>query len=237
MDTLVKTCTACNDVLPYEAFNKFTGAKDGLQSCCRNCQSIRNRLIRLRKRVRLIPFREYRMLKVCLKCSKPKTLEQFNTRKVERDGLDTWCVDCRHSAAQQYDFSIADGTNRCKLCDQEKPVTEFVKSRTSSLGVTARCKECDRNDRREKHLLEKYGMTLEQRRYIWESQGRCCAICQTDIYETSRYTHVDHCHETGKVRGLLCLNCNAGIGNLDDSEEILSRAIDYLRLHKEVAHE
>ena len=62
-----------------------------------------------------------------------------------------------------------------------------------------------------------------------EKQNYCCAICKTHSDLLPRNLAVDHCHTTGKVRGLLCTNCNIGLGMLKDSSEILNLAIKYLK--------
>jgi hypothetical protein len=77
-----------------------------------------------------------------------------------------------------------------------------------------------------------YGVTREQYDAMVEEQGGRCKVCGTDQPSTHpRKTHwcVDHCHTTGRVRGLLCDNCNRGIGLLKDCPEVLSRAAAYLR--------
>lgn len=58
-----------------------------------------------------------------------------------------------------------------------------------------------------------------------------CAICRRTEEETKRMFHADHNHETGKLRGLLCSDCNTGIGLLRENEEVLTAAIEYLRKH------
>lgn len=75
-----------------------------------------------------------------------------------------------------------------------------------------------------------WGLTPEARQKILDCQGGGCAICGRPD-ERSRYgrLHVDHCHKTGKLRGLLCQRCNRGIGWLLDSAELAERAAAYLR--------
>jgi len=74
-----------------------------------------------------------------------------------------------------------------------------------------------------------YGLTKEQYQHMLEQQNGCCAICLTSV-EEQRYNTlvVDHCHTTGKVRGLLCHACNTAIGSLKDNVGSLQRAIQYL---------
>ena len=85
------------------------------------------------------------------------------------------------------------------------------------------------------NLDYKYDMTLKERDDMLEFQGNACAICEEQIsfqFSTkgSRKHHacVDHCHETDTVRGILCVNCNLGLGKLGDNTEKLSRALTYL---------
>lgn len=63
--------------------------------------------------------------------------------------------------------------------------------------------------------------------YLLEEQGERCGVCQIEFGDSRDYK-VDHCHETGKVRGLLCLKCNLGLGMFRDSSQLLQRAARYL---------
>lgn len=64
---------------------------------------------------------------------------------------------------------------------------------------------------------------------LWLAQDKQCAICKIDIPKTA---HIDHDHETKKLRGLLCRNCNPGLGQFKDNPAILDAAAAYLRKHK-----
>lgn len=81
-------------------------------------------------------------------------------------------------------------------------------------------------------LRTNFGITLEQYNEMFERQGGVCAICkkpETWLYRDKvRALAVDHDHETGRVRGLLCGNCNRAIGQMLDDPERLRRAADYL---------
>lgn len=77
--------------------------------------------------------------------------------------------------------------------------------------------------------LKKFGITLDGYRNLLKLQGGKCAICGSEIGDSvGNRLYVDHDHETGKVRGLLCSRCNFGLGNFKDSVELLSKAIRYL---------
>lgn len=86
----------------------------------------------------------------------------------------------------------------------------------------------DNPERYQDLQLKKYGITWEDYRQILDDQQGVCAICQIEC-STGKNLAVDHCHETGEVRGLLCSNCNTAIGKFKDSTKNLQRAIDYLQ--------
>lgn len=78
-------------------------------------------------------------------------------------------------------------------------------------------------------LVKEFGITLEQYNDILKKQGGKCAICGTDrIPKGKKMLFVDHCHKTNKVRGILCHNCNMGLGHFMDNVESLKNAIAYL---------
>jgi Recombination endonuclease VII len=74
--------------------------------------------------------------------------------------------------------------------------------------------------------LKPYGLTPADYDAMLEAQSGACAICRKPFIGNGQ---VDHCHDTGHVRGLLCSHCNLGIGNLRHSVEIMKAAIDYLQ--------
>lgn len=78
--------------------------------------------------------------------------------------------------------------------------------------------------------LKKYGITIEDYDIMFASQNGLCAICGKD--NNGKRLHVDHNHQTGKRRQLLCNSCNIGLGMMKDSIEILGKAIEYLRKNK-----
>lgn len=76
------------------------------------------------------------------------------------------------------------------------------------------------------HYRKLYGITPKEYESLLTAQGGVCAICGG--IDPKRSLGVDHNHDTGKIRGLLCMSCNIGIGNLDDNVELLTKAIVYL---------
>jgi hypothetical protein len=100
--------------------------------------------------------------------------------------------------------------------------------------VCPACKKQNRDPAREyakerRRTLRRYGLSQERYDAILAAQGGVCAICRTDTPGGRGETwHIDHCHESSQVRGLLCHMCNVGIGNMRDDPELLIRAAEYL---------
>jgi hypothetical protein len=85
---------------------------------------------------------------------------------------------------------------------------------------------------RDTQLRFKYGITLAEYNILFENQNGCCAICGSK--ETKRKGNknlcVDHDHNTNRIRGLLCLNCNRALGLFGDDKEVIEKALSYLEL-------
>jgi hypothetical protein len=75
-----------------------------------------------------------------------------------------------------------------------------------------------------------YNITKEEFFDLLESQDNKCALCCKPFTTLKQNDlHIDHCHETGKIRGLLCMQCNVGLGMLGDNEEGLTKAMKYIK--------
>lgn len=85
------------------------------------------------------------------------------------------------------------------------------------------------SDKRKSIVLKnEYGITLDDYNIMFENQKGCCAICNKHQSQLKRKLHVDHCHDSDKVRGLLCQHCNTALGLIKDDVQALYRAIKYL---------
>lgn len=78
-----------------------------------------------------------------------------------------------------------------------------------------------------KNRVDRYGINFAHFVALYDAQDGCCAICKREI--TKEKCRIDHDHDTGKVRGLLCVSCNTGLGLFQDSPDVLSSAAGYLR--------
>ena len=137
----------------------------------------------------------------------------------------------------------------CCKCRKELPFSLFGNHKRNKDGLRTRCKACesqDAKDRKKRDLEQDYeGTRLKERACnlkrmfaisieYWkqkaEAQDYKCAICQKECI-TGRRLAVDHDHKTGKIRDLLCSNCNQGLGKFQDDPQLLAKAADYLRKH------
>ena len=128
----------------------------------------------------------------------------------------------------------------CKECGIEKNISDFYDRRKD-------CKDCknakarqwrkDNPENTEKHLIRmrqrskerRYGITQEQFDQMLLDQDNKCKICNVEFNE-SKFTHIDHCHDSDRVRGLLCNNCNMALGQFGDNTDISGKAIKYLQI-------
>ena len=137
----------------------------------------------------------------------------------------------------------------CKTCGQDKDVSCFHKASNKHRGYAWICKECKKRKLQEKknsmspeewrlhnrkyYLKSQYGVTESYYNEKLKAQEHKCAICGRDeVDSVFGVLHIDHNHETGALRGLLCQQCNTALGKFLDSEEILENAIQYLRSYK-----
>jgi Recombination endonuclease VII len=123
-------------------------------------------------------------------------------------------------------------------CKQYKPVSEFPRNKNTKDGFHCYSKACNNarsyesrqrlhGGSRHYHLKLRYGIGADEFDELVVQQGAECAICGRPDPE-----HVDHDHETGAVRGILCFNCNGGLGQFRDSIDSLLTAASYLEVHR-----
>jgi hypothetical protein len=153
--------------------------------------------------------------KFCSGCGETKAVTNFGKQKSRPDGVEYRCKKCM----QDY---------RNKRYSNHRIKTKLLKS-------SATWREKNPDSDANKQLRRKYGITLEQYNNLFQLQNGLCGICgKSESTRRRKKTQgnerlaVDHCHETGVVRGLLCFKCNTAIGSLGDNEEMVMRVIFYL---------
>lgn len=119
---------------------------------------------------------------------------------------------------------IDEQERRCMLCGKAKPLTDFHRHHRGRNGRRSRCAQCTKETRKptpnrktqtpeenRRYRLSLYGITPEQYDMMLAAQGGGCAICH-QVQRGKRKMAVDHCHETGRVRAILCYGCNRWLG-------------------------
>ena len=127
----------------------------------------------------------------------------------------------------------------CGKCKEEKNVSQFHKDSGRSGGLNSYCIDCQREKLRPmmkkiqlNSTYRKLGITQEDFNDMFIKQGGKCKICGKHQSDLKKTLSVDHDHGTGKIRGLLCTQCNLGIGYFYDNIEMLQSVINYLEYYK-----
>lgn len=126
------------------------------------------------------------------------------------------CNVCGFSVFRQYGRKGGTGVTLCPPCRKER-------ERRAHSAANYRYNEKNRQKRRAYGRAKRVGMTIEDVEVLELRQGGACAICGN-----KENLHLDHCHESGQVRGLLCGRCNRGLGMFKDDPQRLAGAIAYL---------
>ena len=126
----------------------------------------------------------------------------------------------------------------CSKCKEYKKDNKFSKDKSTPTGLNGWCKKCVAEKRKSRasyyrnyNFVRYYGVTTQDRNNMHTEQNGKCKICKRPIYlsgATETIACIDHSHETGEVRGLLCQDCNRGLGLFKDSKEFLLEAARYL---------
>ena len=117
--------------------------------------------------------------------------------------------------------------------EQAAYMREYRKRRTAA-GNPCKSGAYEYDKWRDDYCVRRYGITLTQAQAMLDEQGGCCAICAKPLTldnrdkEKSEHSAIDHCHSTGKVRGILCMHCNQGLGKFFDDPARLQAAASYL---------
>lgn len=143
----------------------------------------------------------------------------------------------------------------CSRCKRNKLLTDYTKDFKGRNGLSAQCKVCQKERRdktfkerqnlwrryagknieklkrrdKEYNLKRKFGMTMEDYDKMLAAQKNGCAICGVEKSKNGKALAVDHCHQTGLIRGLLCNEHNTALGLFSENLEIMQKAIDYLK--------
>tara|TARA_Y100000310_G_scaffold109018_1_gene107406 strand:- start:13609 stop:14241 length:633 start_codon:yes stop_codon:yes gene_type:complete len=180
----------------------------------------------------------------CLRCGKEKL------RAKRRSHNKPFCSNKCWNLYQQ-EQRYQNDKKMCGQCNEYKSLDNFY-IRSGKTTYRSTCKQCQENKRKanysyekymeslpkqritnRKYHIKKYGLTWEDYQKLHEQQNYLCAICKNPETRANKNTVfklvVDHCHDSGEVRGLLCSRCNTGLGHFKDNVSNLTSAIEYLK--------
>lgn len=157
--------------------------------------------------------------KICRVCQVPKLLKCF---RVDRGHVRGECYECAAAATRKHHAE-----NPEKVRESAR---KWAREHPAQHAATKRAWR-KKNPEKHKSYTRKvlYGISGEAFDARVAAQGGVCAICGGPPTAKRKHLSVDHCHETGQIRGLLCGPCNTGIGQLRDSPVLLQKALDYLK--------
>jgi hypothetical protein len=221
-----KLCAKCGETKTITEYGANKQSPTGLTSYCKTCLAAKAREMRAtpegKKRhyestVRWIehardgvsPMIDDVQVKLCLRCRQEKTFNLFPKNRRTKHGIGTYCLTCSAEVVRQR-RQTEEGAQAHR--DASKKWREANKDR-----------HADNNARRN------YGIEHGGYDQLLAAQEGKCAICKTTEPGTNmgRFA-IDHCHSSGAVRGLLCSNCNRGLGYFKDDPDRILRAISYL---------
>lgn len=191
--------------------------------------------------------------KYCIRCGLTKQITEFHKDKNFKSGYKSSCKICLKNKVPV--LIIKELLSKiCAVCNNKKILEDFPKDKKGKFGRHSYCKNCAKLKRKSEgdsyrvkqkqwrinnyeHYTtyarlwnyKKLGIkiTEEEYRILVKEQDNKCALCRTSP-KTRRVLCLDHDHKTGKVRGLLCNDCNIGLGKFKDNVEILAKSIVYL---------
>lgn len=151
-------------------------------------------------------------------------------------------------------LDLSGGVKKCPGCKVAQPLDHFFKTKATKHGLSVYCRACSvkkhddwrrrnlevvaknakkwRNENpvlaRDHKFKSLYGLPLGEYDKMLAAQNGVCAICHKPSTNGRGALHVDHCHQSGRIRGLLCHGCNVSVGHFNHDPNILRAAIDYL---------
>lgn len=207
----MKCCRRCQKTLNVDQFYKNKNGTFGVDNRCKKCDAEMAVEYTRRKSKRLGRAQKYYSLdgrkdrelglKYCPKCKNKKSLTEFYKLDDNLNGgYSTYCSECTKDTSKQ---------------TPKEQLRRYYKN-----GYRIR---------RDTNLRRKYGLSLDEYEKMLENQNSCCIICKKTLNDNGKNLAVDHDHKTGKIRGLLCNNCNVAVGFLQDNPEMGNKIADYLK--------
>lgn len=179
-------------------------------------------------------------MKICKKCNQEKDINSFRISNKNKDNRSGTCKTCQYSHEPYKKPEIEKSCTKCLIT---KSLEDFPFNNKEKNWRGSWCRNCCYKRMDHKELIEgskrriykkdqkfkndlrvKYNLTFDQYLKLIEDQQRKCKICNLEEVKLN----IDHDHKTGRIRGLLCRNCNLGLGFMKDNCDILAKSIEYL---------
>lgn len=223
----MKKCSTCGQEKALTEFHSRIESRDRRKSSCKACDKtrladyrartrlVREKFLKDNRSLHLMEYEKNRLKqKLCRTCKLTKLGHEFRFRPHHTDKLNSYCTQCERDHNLRYRILHWDKiVLKAKLVRQTNP-RRWLKN----------------------YLNREFNMSLESYDSIILSQNGVCAICKKEESATTRGVKkrlsLDHCHKTGKVRGVLCDNCNRALGLFRDDPNLLRAAIAYLEKHQ-----
>jgi hypothetical protein len=230
----MRYCAKCGLTKDESDFFNRKHQKDGLDKHCKECVLGRP----LTKTMRVVVNGQ----KKCNGCGKTLPVSDFHLNSASKNGYAARCKECSNAEnrerrkilkniRQATKVSLPIPSHKvCSICNIDKPAEDFPKFQKVKLRNM--CKSCSNKihntKRRMKNLRINFNMSLEEYEVKIAQQNSKCKICGSTEQDGVALA-VDHDHNTGEVRGLLCRTCNLMLGFAKDNISILKQSIKYLR--------
>lgn len=229
-------CSNCQEVKDENGFHKNKSSHTGYNGHCKECRSKNKKAKTAAKNASKLP----KTSKVCNICYTEKSLNEFY-KATSYNGYDYACKECVKAIRKERTKTLANTekhkpeTKWCYSCEQIKPANAFYNNKTKPSGLADECKLCakqrnkdyaERTNYDRKRALKRYNMTMDEYNVLFTAQNNTCAICKT--LPSTKPLAVDHDHTTGKIRGLLCSNCNTALGLLYENPSIVANLLNYI---------
>lgn len=219
----LKCCSICKETKDHSEFDKDLRLKSKLASRCKDCQAQIAKNYRQKNRLKNLkrnpPHRNGTAFYRCCLCKNDKMHNEFSENLVTATGLSAHCKACQRQATNKW--------REKKRAENEEKYNEYNRQLARKYFEKNRQKVLQSNRLNHKkngflYRLRQIGLTPELYNKLQQEQNESCKICSK-----KRKLVVDHCHETGQIRGLLCHSCNRGLHLLEMG--LLEVALDYLK--------
>jgi len=215
MKDFTRICTACGIEKPLSEYSYSNKVKrDKRRSKCKKCTSSESKAYYSKRKNMDKPRAEFKP-RPCTKCGVVKDKDDFGAEKRARDGYYRQCRECRYKAI-----------NEARKRRVEKHGWDAVRDLDDANAYSREWRRNNPGRVRASMIRHKYGLSLQEVENLIASQDGKCAICR----EAQEDLQIDHCHDSGKVRGMLCGPCNRALGLFKDNPNSIKRAVEYLTI-------